>query len=382
MDVSCVFSIRNCCFLLLTIILLTGCQPPTAQDSTLQGLTVQMDSLLARTDLDAVSLGVIFNGKTYTVHKGNLVDGSQPDNASLYEIASLTKTFTGTLLAAAISEGKVAIDDDIRQYLEDDFPNLQYEGQPITFRHLATHTSGIPRMFPDRPGLFDNADFDKLPFEINEMQEGYSKVEFMAALSAIVLDTIPGVNLSYSNAGANLVGYLLENIFDKFYETLLSEKILKPASMNQTSIIYEQIDQTQLAIGQSFNKVPMPVRAQKEMNAEGGIFSSTEDMIKYMQLHLDPTNQMASISQQPLWDGRYGDYEAGIFWQIFKDGDNPDRIFQNGGAYGTSSWMTLIPETQTGIFIITNMSGPHVHQLLSEVVDNLLESPQLTPQDN
>lgn len=364
------------------IILATGCQTPPTQDSYLQEVSAQLDSLLAESDFDAVSLGILIHGKGYTVHKGSLVDGSQPVDASLYEIASLTKTFTGTLLAAAIAEGKLTIDDDIREYLEGDFPNLQYEGQPITFRHLATHTSGIPRMFPDRPGLFDNTDFDELPFEINEMQAGYNKAEFMAALRAVVIDTVPGANLGYSNAGANLTGYLLENIYDKPYEELLSEKILMPTAMSQTSIVYDQIDQAKLVIGQSFNKVPMPVRAQKEMNAEGGIFSSTGDMMKYMKLQLDQDNQMVAISRQPLWDGRYGDFEAGIFWQIFLDGDNPDRIYQNGGAYGTSCWMTLIPETQTGVFIVTNMSGPNVHQLLSEAVDNILAIPQLVPQNN
>lgn len=366
------FSIRHLSLSLISLALLAGCANPTPEDPFLLEIQGQADSLLAHSDLDALSIGLLENGTVYTIHSGKLLNGSQPDNSTLYEIASLTKTFTGTLLAAAIAEGKVSIDDDIREYMEGDFPNLEVDGQPITFRHLATHTSGIPRMFPDRPGLFDNADFDKLPFEINSFQEGYSKVEFMAALREVVLDTIPGATLGYSNAGANLTGYLLEYIEGKTYAEILSEKILTPASMDHTSIVYSQIDQKKLAIGQSANKVPMPVRAEKQMNAEGGIFSSTEDMIKYMGLHLEEDNAMVSTSQQPLWDGQYGDYEAGIFWQIFLNGDNPDRIYQNGGAYGTSSWMTLIPETQTGIFVVTNLSGPTVHQLLSELVDRIL----------
>lgn len=369
------FSFRHASLSLISLALLSGCTNPTPEDPFLLEIQAQADSLLAQSDLDALSIGLIEKGEVNIIHRGKLLNGSRPDDTSLYEIASLTKTFTGTLLASAISEELVSIDDDIRQYLEGDFPNLKYEDQPITFRHLATHTSGIPRMFPDQPGLFENADFDKLPFEINGFQEGYSKNEFMAALREVVLDTIPGINLAYSNAGANLTGYLLENIYAKPYQELLSEKILTPATMRHTSIVYDEIDQENLVIGQSANKVPMPVRAQKEMNAEGGIFSSTEDMVKYMQFHLDQQNVIALLSQQPLWDGRYGDYEAGIFWQIFKDGQNPDRIFQNGGAYGTSSWMTLIPDTQTGIFVVTNLSGPTVHQLLSELVDNILAIP-------
>jgi len=148
---------------------------------------------------------------------------------------------------------------------------------------------------------------------------------------------------------------------------------LNPLKMQDTKISTREIDLQKLAYGQNSNKIKMPVRAYKEMNAEGGIISSTKDLIKYLQFHLDESNEVIKISHQHLWNGKYGDFEAGFFWQIHKNGEKPDRIFQNGGAFGTSSWITLIPDSNIGIFIVTNVSGQSVHKRLSDTVEILIE---------
>ena len=142
--------------------------------------------------------------------------------------------------------------------------------------------------------------------------------------------------------------------------------------MRKTQISVEAIDTSKLAYGINMNGNPMPIRAEKDMMAEGGILSSTEDMLKYLQFHLDTTSAVTRAARQELWNGQFGDFEAGLFWQIFKDGDRPDRIFQNGGAYGTSSWVTLIPESQLGVFLVTNFAGEGVHQQLNQLADGIL----------
>ena len=142
----------------------------------------KLDSLLLNTEFDAVSIGIIDGKQRYIAHKGQLLNAESPTDETLYEIASITKTFTGTLLAHAIHDNKVQLDEDIRKYLNGSFPNLAYNNQPITFHHLVTHQSGLPNMFPDVKGLFDNPDWDKLPFRINELQKDYSKEDFFEAL--------------------------------------------------------------------------------------------------------------------------------------------------------------------------------------------------------
>lgn len=186
------------------------------------------------------------------------------------------------------------------------------------------------------------------------------------------MDTVPGANFGYSNAGPNLLGYLLENMYQKPYEDILKEKILTPLKMSETELHIEAVDTSQFAYGINMNGNRMPIRAEKGMMAEGGLLTTSGDMIKYMQFHLDTTSAVALATRQELWNGQYGDFEAGLFWQIFKDGDRPDRIFQNGGAYGSSSWITLIPELQLGVFLVTNFAGEGVHQQLNQLADGIL----------
>jgi CubicO group peptidase (beta-lactamase class C family) len=275
-------------------------------------------------------------------------------------------------LASAIVENKVKIDDDIRLYLNDSFPNLEYEGYPITFRHLVTHQSGLPHMFPNSPQLFENPNWDELPFKINDLQKDFSKADFFRELSNVNLTVKPGNGLTYSNARANLLGYLLEEVYDKPFEKLLAERIFIPQKMENTHITRAILNLDNVAVGQNTNKIRMPIRVEKSMNAEGGIISNTADMAKYMKYHLEEDKQVISVSHQHLWEGSYGEYEAGLFWQINKNGDKPDKIFQNGGAFGTSSWITLIPEKKIGVFIVTNVAGQDIHQKLSETVDKII----------
>ncbi|MFX0558584.1 serine hydrolase domain-containing protein [Maribacter sp. CXY002] len=333
----------------------------------------QCDSLLTNGEIKSLSIGVVKNGKIYKFHKGKLTNGESPNDQTLYEIASLTKTFTGTLLAKAILDKKVGLDDDVRNYLPERYPNLEFNGQPITFRNLVTHTSGLPNMFPNRPEIFENPNWDNLPFEINKLQVGFTKKQFLTELHKVKLDTVSGHKFSYSNAGANLLGYSLERIYKKPYEELIKNYILEPLEMNRTYFgISKKYDQF-LARGLNANGIEMPPRAVKELQAEGGIVSTLDDMIKYMQFELDVDNPVVQTSHQELLNGKYGDFENGLFWQIFKNVDKPKRIFQNGGAFGTSCWLTIVPETKTGVFIITTVSGPQVHQKLSALADKIIE---------
>jgi CubicO group peptidase (beta-lactamase class C family) len=357
---------------LIAGLIFSGCSGQKSSDLTSSKINFQLDSLLSNADIQAVSIGIIDGEDVYEIHKGKLLNGEEPKDNTLYEIASLTKTFTGTLLAFAIVEKKVTIDDDIRLYLKDSFPNLEYEGYPITFRHLVTHQSGLPNMFPNHPELFENPNWDELPFRINDLQEDFSKDDFFSALSKVKLAAIPGTGLNYSNVGANLLGYLLEEIYNQPFEELLAERVLIPRNMINTYISKAKLNLNDVAAGQNANGIKMPIRVEKSMNAEGGIISNTADMLKYMEYHLDESKQVISVSHQHLWEGSYGDFEAGLFWQINKNGNKPDRIFQNGGAFGTSSWITLIPEEKTGVFIVTNVSGQNIHQKLSELVEKVI----------
>lgn len=333
-----------------------------------------VDTLLATSNLNGLSIGIYQDGKTYKLHKGQLIMGanSLPNDETLYEIASLTKTFAGTLLAQAIVEGKVNIQDDIRQYLDGDFPNLSYEGQPITFAHLVTHNSRLPFLFPHTPDLFEESDNEKIVTRINALTQNLSKETFLAELAKYQLDTLPGSGFSYSNAGANLLGYCLENIYQKDFEELLKSFITNSLEMNNTYVQLPLEKQVLLASGYSEEGKLMPFFAKKDMNADGGIKSTLPDMLKYMAFHLNEKNPVAKQAHEELLGGKFGAFENALFWQMFKSENGERKIFQNGGAPGTSSWMTFIPEQNFGVFVVTNTAGPNVHQQLNELTEKVM----------
>lgn len=362
---------------IVALLFVASCSPKTHLTSNQSDILFQKinnisDSLLTIPEFKSFSLGVVVNDTIYKIHKGLLRNGKSPNDRTIYEIASLTKTFTGTLLANAIVENKVKLDDDIRKFFPEKYPNLEFEGQSITFRHIVTHQSGLPNMFPNKMEIFNNANWDKLPFEINELQKGYTKSKFFNDLSIVELDTLPGTKFMYSNVGAILLGYILENVYQDTFDNLVKDKILKPLKMSNTETRISKAKKKYLAVGQNANMIEMPFRVEKDMNSEGGMVSTVGDMIKYMSYQLEENDAIISTAHQQLWNGKYGDFEAGLFWQINKDGDKPDKIFQNGGAYGTSSWITLIPERNIGVFIITNVAGQTVHQNLNQAVERII----------
>ena len=91
---------------------------------------------------------VVYRGEEFIRHRGDMQAGTPgpPTDATLYEIGSLSKTLAGTLMANAVLDRKLGLDDDVRMYLDDAYPNLQYKGEPIRIRHLLSHTSGLPNM--------------------------------------------------------------------------------------------------------------------------------------------------------------------------------------------------------------------------------------------
>lgn len=122
-------------------------------------LQTKLDSLVNKSAIPfmsessrvGLSIGIIKDGKEYFYNYGSTQKEKQilPTASTIYELASNSKTFSSTLLARAVLNKKVSLTDDIRKYLNQDYPNLQYDGTPITLLNLANLTSALPNWMPD-----------------------------------------------------------------------------------------------------------------------------------------------------------------------------------------------------------------------------------------
>ena len=331
------------------------------------------DSLLLDPTINAISIGIYKDGKTFMHHYGELDKGqrNKPTDQTIYEIASVSKTFAGTLVAQAELEGKLNLEDDIRKYLKEDFPNFQYQENPIKIKHLISHTSRLPRFLPEIINKIIENPSDSLAFKIHQAEMTYSKEKFLKDLHAIKLDTIPGTKEGYSNVDTELIAHILENIYNKSYNELIQEKIADKLVMTNTGTLLTDSQSENLANGYIQNNTLAPHMTNVLWSAGGGIKSTLPDLMKYMEFQLDENNELAVKSHKIVYQN--GDYKIGYYWPIGNDEFFGKYYSHQGGAFGTQNYIFIFPEKDLGISIITNQNISGTAGKLLKVANGILE---------
>ena len=148
-----------------------------------------------------------------------------PDAHTIFEIGSLTKVFTATLLALLSEEGRLALDDPLQRYLPPGV-ELPVRGRPITLADLATHTSGLPRL----PHRF----FLRSLRHRRNPYAWFTVDDLHAGLPSTRLRREPGGRSRYSNLGYGLLGHALAACAGSSYEQLVQERICRPLALADT----------------------------------------------------------------------------------------------------------------------------------------------------
>jgi CubicO group peptidase (beta-lactamase class C family) len=318
-----------------------------------------------------ISIGIYHKEEKTTYNYGTtqLEKPELPTNRTLYEIGSITKTFMGTLLAQAVKDQKLKMNDDIRMYLEGTYPNLEFKGNPIRLYHLISHISGLPFFMPDSGNLFKNPNYDSLPFVITRIQQNYSKQQFLEDLHKVKLDTVPGYQFHYSNAGAQLLKYILEKVYGKTFDKILEVNICRPLGMGNTNVLFTKINQRLLAKGYSEKGNQMPYNPPM-LDAAGGIYSNVTDMLYYLRFHLNELDEVVTLSHM-ITTGKISDHAVGLNWQEKLNTDKKRKIWQSGGTFGFSSYCVIYPELNIGIVLLTNESDQTAQGELEEIADKI-----------
>lgn len=342
-------------------LVLAACRPagsapardiPTAMN---QAATTLLQTKL----LHATSIAVIYRGKEFILHRGELETGkaNPPDDTTLYEIGSVSKTFSGLLLAQAVLDGKAALDDPIQKYLPTAYPNLQSQGNPIRLRHLITHTSNMPGMLPLHVnGVLKDFTAHGTPAKLNAAYASYGQQQFWRDLHTVSIKGALGKDYAYSSAGTELVAHALEKIYGTPYEALLTQFLARAAGMHDTKLRVTAQDARRLAPGyHSDNPVATTPMPQLPWGASGNLKSTMPDMVKYLRLQLG-ANPAVLESHKPLV--RFQDnFSIGYFWNIGQNRQLGTHYVHHGGVPRAQSYAYIVPKYQLGVFIITNQSG-------------------------
>lgn len=285
----------------------------------------------------AIFWGVLRSGDS-------LVDIRNED--SVFEIGSITKVFTGILLATYVEKGAIKLSDPINTFF--DFPFKAKE--PITFVSLANHTSGLPRLPTNfaafAPNPYQAYDTAKLNYYLkNEMVISTDK------------------NYAYSNLGAGLLGYTLFRLTKQTPQGLVEKDILSPLLMKNT---YTSLYAIKKGLVSGLNPTGQPaVNWDFDiLFGGGGILSSASDLSLFAMAQFDATKKAFQLSHQPTITVNEN-LKVGLGWHIIKVG-NRDIWWHSGGTAGYTSSMAIDLEKESAIVILSNVSGFHSKNELAD----------------
>ncbi|WP_271711493.1 serine hydrolase domain-containing protein [Marinigracilibium pacificum] len=299
--------------------------------------------------IHSVSIAIVENNNEYTFHFGEQNPGKNnpPTDSTLYELASVTKTFTGTMVAKAVLDGKISLDDDIRKYLPEDYPNFEYNGEKITIKNLITHTGGFPNMIPTMA----------------------NKNEFWEGLHQVTINSEPGTEFHYSNTAPEITAFILEQAYGIQYQKLVQNFILSPNDMTNTKFNLNERDKELLIQGYNGDNEPQEHYQNNLWGGISGLHSNTLDLIKYIKYLLNDSIPEVKESHKNCFSTQY-DFDIGYHWNIVKiDGEICYR--HHGGIWGMQNWFMVFPESNIGIAVLSNASFQG--NLLSPGIDERLE---------
>ncbi len=259
---------------------------------------------------------------------------------SLFEIGSITKTFTALALADMVTDGTVKLDDSIVQYLPKGIKVAQKDDKPITLLALATHDSGLPRL-PSNLDLNNITD----PYRSYDQQALYDFLNNYQPTRAV------GEEREYSNLGFGLLGHLLSVIDQKPYENVIRDRVLAPLNMQHTY----QLTPVREPFVDGHNHLLERVSPWHfdALAGAGALRSSLSDILIYMKANMLGQNKAITLSHQLQTDFGAPNQAIGLAW-ITTTTPNGKYTWHNGGTGGFRSFIGFNKETQKGVVMMAN----------------------------
>ena len=303
----------------------------------------------------------VFNGAWLYAEKGEIVskgalgfrdaeDKLPITEDTIFQLASISKTFTGTAVMLLVRQGKLSLEDRITKY----FPELTaYEG--VTVRHLLNHTSGIP-------DYFDGEDWFIDLWKKEDRVPGNDEIlRFLCETKAEPYG-VPGETLRYSNTGYNLLALLVERRSGVPYEEFLRKNIFEPAGMKNTrcchirrdGVPFENYAQATVMedghwVADVDSKEDREVIAFDGLNGDDYVYTTIFDMLKWDRALregkvLTPEEQQLMYTPGKLNNGEDAVYDEeeglgyGFGWGIGHEENFGLVVSHSGGMPGVLTW--------------------------------------------
>jgi len=303
----------------------------------------------ARRDV-GVAVGLLRDRQTWTIGTGTAGSGRRtpPAADTIFEIGSLTKVFTATLLGAMVDEGVVGLDDPVQQYLPADV-QLPVRERPITLGDLATHTSGLPRL--PHGFLLRSLAHRRNPYAWLTVDELH------AGLPVMRLRREPGTRPRYSNLGYGLLGHVLALRAGTTYEELVQDRICRPLGFADTYVSVPAAALDRFAQGHNRRGRPVEHWDLAALAGAGGLRSTVDDLLALLRLQLGdgPPALVRAAALTHIVRTRYRGIVLGLAWtQLPLLGTEHELLFHNGGTSGFRSFAAFAPAAHTAVVVLSN----------------------------
>ena len=324
-------------------------------------------------------IGATRDGERAVFGFGETAEGSgvSPDGRTLLRIGSVTKVFTGGVLASLAADGTVALTDPLEKRLGWEIKPPERDGRAVRLVDLATHAGGFPREVPHEPGPSDD------PFST------ITEEAFKEALQTQELLFAPGTGALYSNMGFDLLSAALSTAARKPYDALLAERLTGPLGMNDTTFAPTAEQKARSMQGHGFDGAPLPDAPTVPLiMGSGGLYSTTDDILTWLEWQLDRSSaqdaETRALSQAP-WlqrDGlspAFGLDESGfadavaLGWIVMMpEGDRPLILQKAGGLQGVFCYAAFAPAHGIGAFAAVNAFDIDAGLGLARMVNELI----------
>jgi CubicO group peptidase (beta-lactamase class C family) len=322
-----------------------GCAQERAPSPSVEAVVTRLaGGLVDRGECVGIAVGVDHGGLKSTYGFGEVERGSgrRPGPTTEFEIGSITKVFTTTLLALYAQRHVAKLDATLQEHVPRGVTAPSFAGRPITLVDLATHTSGLPRQPPHRG-------------------DSYSTAEMYAFLNSYRLTRAPGTKFEYSNLGVALLAHALAKATNTPWETLVERDITSKLGMPDTRLKLDPEERARMAIGYDAEGA----RARENLstwpafNGAGALFSTVNDLMRFLawnegEVKSDLDDLLPELHKPRFPLPRPG-AAIGLAWHILPLGTSGSTIvWKDGGTRGYSSYIGYVPGAKSGIVVLAN----------------------------
>ncbi len=363
----------------MTPVALDPALPPVDVAQLQDVLDKDLASVLASGELapgtDAgIAIGVVAHGTRRVFAYGT----AKPD--SVFEIGSITKTFTGLLLAQLVEQQRVRLDEPVRALLPPGTVAAP-SGPEIALVDLSAQRSGLPRM-PDKFHPADAAD----PYA------DYDDKALFAYLAGHGVALPDKPEFAYSNLGVGLLGEALAERGGRTYDALLHDEIAGPLGMTDTGVALTAATAARFITGHDSSHKPTHAWNLNALVGAGGIRSTAADMLTYLEAQLHPEQLPRAARSAPAGKTLaaalaashvvHGDAMAGMHIALawFRH-DATGGFWHDGATGGYSSFAAFVPDADLAVIVLSNTSvgdHPFVDDVAKHVVARLVGKPAVS----